>query len=162
MQPGYDGSLRDPQAPYRRSLDPGKSDHQTGIAHMVAPVGMPPPQLAAESSLHRSYIGQVERGQRNVTLHNILKLAEVLGVVPGDLVRGLRAPGGGARLERVSRTARTALPARNHHDAPAGRPYCRALSGRRGSRPLAAAPLGRAALRAGLRRVARTRAPTRA
>jgi transcriptional regulator with XRE-family HTH domain len=52
---------------------------------------MPPPQLAAESSLQWNYIGQVERGQRNVTLHNILKLAEVLGVDPGDLVRGLRA-----------------------------------------------------------------------
>jgi plasmid maintenance system antidote protein VapI len=50
---------------------------------MVASVGMSPPRLAAESSLHWSYIGQVERGQRNVTLHNTLKLAEVLGVDPG-------------------------------------------------------------------------------
>ena len=32
------------------------------------------------------HIGQVERGQRNVFLHNILKLAEVLGVDPGELV----------------------------------------------------------------------------
>jgi hypothetical protein len=31
----------------------------------------------------------VERGQRNVTSHSILKLADVLGVDPGDLVRGL-------------------------------------------------------------------------
>jgi len=54
-------------------------------------------QLASESSLHWSYLGQVERGQRNVTLHNILKLAEVLRVDPGDLVRGLRAPDGAAR-----------------------------------------------------------------
>jgi transcriptional regulator with XRE-family HTH domain len=49
-------------------------------------------QLAKETSLHWSYLGQVERGQRNVTLHNILKLAGVLGVDPADLVRGLRAP----------------------------------------------------------------------
>jgi transcriptional regulator with XRE-family HTH domain len=49
-------------------------------------------QLARDSSLHWSYLGQVERGQRNLTLHNILKLAEVLGVDPGELVRGLRAP----------------------------------------------------------------------
>jgi transcriptional regulator with XRE-family HTH domain len=49
-------------------------------------------QLARDSSLHWSYLGQVERGQRNLTLHNILKLAEVLGVDPGDLVRGLHAP----------------------------------------------------------------------
>jgi hypothetical protein len=38
----------------------------------------------------------VERGQRNVTLHNILKLAEVLGVDSGELVHGLRAPDGGS------------------------------------------------------------------
>ncbi len=49
-------------------------------------------QLAHDSSLHWSYLGQVERGQRNLTLHNILKLAEVLDVDPGELVRGLRAP----------------------------------------------------------------------
>jgi ribosome-binding protein aMBF1 (putative translation factor) len=49
-------------------------------------------QLARDSSLHWSYLGQVERGQRNVTLHNILKLAEVLEVDAGDLVHGLRAP----------------------------------------------------------------------
>jgi transcriptional regulator with XRE-family HTH domain len=49
-------------------------------------------QLARDSSLHWSYIGQVERGQRNLTLHNILKLAEVLELDPGELVHGLRAP----------------------------------------------------------------------
>jgi transcriptional regulator with XRE-family HTH domain len=54
-------------------------------------------QLARETSLHWSYLGQVERGQRNPTLHNILKLAEVLGVDPGDLVHGLRAPDGASR-----------------------------------------------------------------
>jgi transcriptional regulator with XRE-family HTH domain len=54
-------------------------------------------ELAKESSLHWSYLGQVERGQRNVTLHNILKLAEVLGVDPGELIRGLRAPQGPSR-----------------------------------------------------------------
>jgi transcriptional regulator with XRE-family HTH domain len=48
-------------------------------------------QLAQESSLQLSYLGQVERGQRNLTLHNVLKLAEVLGVDPCELVRGLRA-----------------------------------------------------------------------
>jgi transcriptional regulator with XRE-family HTH domain len=49
-------------------------------------------QLARESGLHWSYLGQVERGQRNVTLHNILKLAEVLGVDAGELVHGLAGP----------------------------------------------------------------------
>jgi Helix-turn-helix len=42
-------------------------------------------------------LGQVERGQRDVTLHNILKLAEVLGVDPGELGRGLCALQGPSR-----------------------------------------------------------------
>ncbi len=62
-----------------------------------AELGKSQEQLASESSLHWSYIGQVERGQRNVTLHSILKLAEVLGVDPGELVRDLHAPDGGVR-----------------------------------------------------------------
>ncbi|MER6626778.1 helix-turn-helix transcriptional regulator [Streptomyces sp. NPDC000987] len=49
-------------------------------------------QLAADSGMHWTFIGQVERGQRNVSLHNILKLAEALGLDPAELVRGLKAP----------------------------------------------------------------------
>ena len=52
-------------------------------------------KLAAESGMHWTYLGQVERGQRNVTLHNILRLAEMLEIDPADLMRGLRAPGVG-------------------------------------------------------------------
>jgi transcriptional regulator with XRE-family HTH domain len=37
-------------------------------------------------------VGQVERGRRNLSLHNILKIAAGLQVDPGDLVRGLKAP----------------------------------------------------------------------
>jgi len=51
-------------------------------------------QLARDSSLHWSYVGQVERGQRNPTLHSILKLAEVLDLDPADLVRGLHSETG--------------------------------------------------------------------
>jgi transcriptional regulator with XRE-family HTH domain len=59
-------------------------------------------QLAQESTLHWSYLGQVERGQRNPTLYNILKLAEVLGVHPGNLVHGLHAPVETTRLSYAS------------------------------------------------------------
>jgi DNA-binding Xre family transcriptional regulator len=34
----------------------------------------------------------VERGRRNLTLHNILKLAAALEVDPGELVREVPAP----------------------------------------------------------------------
>lgn len=47
-------------------------------------------KLAEASGLHWTYVGQVERGRRNVTLHNIIKLAEGLEVDPGELVRELK------------------------------------------------------------------------
>lgn len=49
-------------------------------------------QLADDCGLHWSYVGQVERGRRNLSLHNILKIAEGLAIDPGELVKGLRAP----------------------------------------------------------------------
>jgi transcriptional regulator with XRE-family HTH domain len=48
--------------------------------------------LAASAGLHWTFVGQVERGRRNLTLHNILKLAAALKIDPGDLLRGLKAP----------------------------------------------------------------------
>lgn len=48
--------------------------------------------LADASGLHWTFVGQVERGRRNISLHNILKIAQGLQIDPGDLVRGLHAP----------------------------------------------------------------------
>ena len=42
--------------------------------------------LALESEISRSYIGGVERGQRNIALLNICRLAETLGVSPAKLM----------------------------------------------------------------------------
>ncbi|WP_425480539.1 helix-turn-helix domain-containing protein [Xanthomonas vesicatoria] len=39
-----------------------------------------------ESGLARSYLGGVERGQRNIALLNIYRLAETLGVHPTSLL----------------------------------------------------------------------------
>ena len=47
-------------------------------------------ELAHRAGLHRTYVGGIERGERNLSLLNIVLLAETLGVDPGDLVRGLR------------------------------------------------------------------------
>ena len=43
-------------------------------------------RLALESGLARSYLGGVERGQRNIALLNIFKLAEALVVEPAVLL----------------------------------------------------------------------------
>ena len=43
-------------------------------------------RLALESGLARSYLGGVERGQRNIALLNIFKLADALGASPCALL----------------------------------------------------------------------------
>jgi transcriptional regulator with XRE-family HTH domain len=49
-------------------------------------------QLARDTGIHWSYIGRVERGENNLALTNLLKIAAALEIDPGDLVRGLKPP----------------------------------------------------------------------
>lgn len=43
-------------------------------------------RLALESGLARSYVGGIERGQRNIALINICILAETLEVAPSEML----------------------------------------------------------------------------
>jgi transcriptional regulator with XRE-family HTH domain len=43
--------------------------------------------LALESGIARSYLGGVERGQRNIAIINICKLADALEIDPSELLR---------------------------------------------------------------------------
>lgn len=46
-------------------------------------------QLAERCSIHRTYIGSVERGERNICLENILRIARAFDVSPKDLFEGI-------------------------------------------------------------------------
>lgn len=61
-------------------------------------LGLSQEALAHRCGLHWTFVGQVERGRRNISLHNLLKLAHGLDVDAGELVRALDSKDNDARL----------------------------------------------------------------
>ena len=47
-------------------------------------------KLAELAGLHRTYVGGIERGERNVALLNIVRLARALNVSPSELLREIK------------------------------------------------------------------------
>lgn len=50
--------------------------------------GISQEMLAELAGLHRTYVGSVERGERNISIDNIERLAKALGMEPVDLLKG--------------------------------------------------------------------------
>ena len=46
-------------------------------------------QLAARAGVHRTYIGMIERAEKNITLENIQKIAGALSIKLSEIFRDL-------------------------------------------------------------------------
>jgi transcriptional regulator with XRE-family HTH domain len=49
--------------------------------------------LALEADIDRTYVGGIERGERNVAVINLCKIAKTLQVKPSKLLKGLELIG---------------------------------------------------------------------
>lgn len=70
----------------------GKTTHYTARQRVAANLrrerqarGLSQEALADLAGLHRTYVGSIERGERNVSVDNIERMALALGVDPVDL-----------------------------------------------------------------------------
>jgi transcriptional regulator with XRE-family HTH domain len=75
---------------------PSRSQAHAALGRAVrdlrADRGISQEDLAHRSGMHRTYVGGIERGERNVSYANLLRLAQALGVPPSQLL---------ARAERL-------------------------------------------------------------
>lgn len=70
------------------AVKPSSPEHAAlgrAIRELRRSVGVSQGGLADRSGLHRTYVGGIERGERNVSFGNLLKLAKALGVRPSEL-----------------------------------------------------------------------------
>lgn len=51
--------------------------------------GLSQEHLAEQAGLHRTFVRSIERGESNTSVTTLVRLADVLGVDPGQPVRGL-------------------------------------------------------------------------
>lgn len=52
-------------------------------------VGLSQEDFAEKAGLHRTYIGSVERGERNLSLQNVWKISAALGLGLSELFQGI-------------------------------------------------------------------------
>lgn len=60
------------------------------VRELRAVKGWSQEELAERCGLHRTYVGGIERGERNLSLENIDRVARALGVSIEEFFRGIR------------------------------------------------------------------------
>lgn len=50
-------------------------------------LGMSQEELAARAGVHRTYIGMLERAEKNITLENIVKVCKALGLTMSEFFK---------------------------------------------------------------------------
>ena len=49
--------------------------------------GLSQEEFGAIAGMHRTYVGMVERGEKNITLPNIVKVSQALNITASELLR---------------------------------------------------------------------------
>lgn len=70
------------------------------LARARRAAGISQEELGVRASLHRTAIGQLERGERTARIDTIVKLAGSLGIKPSELLEGLGWQPGGTVIGR--------------------------------------------------------------
>jgi transcriptional regulator with XRE-family HTH domain len=60
----------------------------TNLREARQAVGLSQESLADKAGLHRTYVGSVERAERNISIDNIERLATALGLSASELLAG--------------------------------------------------------------------------
>lgn len=70
-------------------MDDAKTKLGSNIRRYRTKLGLSQEALADSCELHRTYIGSIERGERNISLDNIVKVARALRIHPSELLKGV-------------------------------------------------------------------------
>ena len=74
---------------YATHMPDPRSTFGASLARIRRARGLSQEALAKLCGLHRTYVGSIERGKRNVSLRNIVKLARALRCTPALLMKGV-------------------------------------------------------------------------
>lgn len=70
----------------RKNIPASRNTLARNLRLLRAQHGISQEVLADMAGLHRTYVGSIERSERNISIDNIAKLAAALGVSPSKLL----------------------------------------------------------------------------